>query len=270
MHQLRATDDRVHRAGLDAFGAADAVGLHHDRDPCGLVLAATAVFRRLGHPAGVASALGLLARVALDRGDEHRAVTAYHEMLRLWSVVDTRYASDAGFVGSSQPPIFPRWTSVDDRRSVVVALAGLAAIAVAHGQAQRAATLVGAVDLRIDETGVAIGESVRLMHDRVAAAVRAVADGQDLISLDETARDELLEHYGQARLDPGAASLTEREKEILQLLAVGVSATDELADRLYISQKTVKNHLASIFQKLAVSDRTQAVTLSAKRGIIDL
>ena len=60
---------------------------------------------------------------------------------------------------------------------------------------------------------------------------------------------------------------TEREKEILQLLAVGVSATDELADRLYISQKTVKNHLASIFQKLAVSDRTQAAIEAIRLGI---
>ena len=101
----------------------------------------------------------------------------------------------------------------------------------------------------------------------LAAAIRAVADGQDLISLDDTERDELLETYGQARLDPGAASLTEREKEILRLLAVGVSATDELADRLYISQKTVKNHLASIFQKLAVSDRTQAAIEAIRLGI---
>ncbi len=101
----------------------------------------------------------------------------------------------------------------------------------------------------------------------LAAAIRAVADGQDLISLDDTARDELLEHYGEARLDPGAASLTVREKEILQLLAAGVSATDELADRLYISQKTVKNHLASIFQKLAVSDRTQAAIEAIRLGI---
>jgi two-component system response regulator DesR len=44
----------------------------------------------------------------------------------------------------------------------------------------------------------------------LAAAVRAVADGQDLISLDDTARDELLEQYGQARLDPGAASISPR------------------------------------------------------------
>jgi DNA-binding NarL/FixJ family response regulator len=101
----------------------------------------------------------------------------------------------------------------------------------------------------------------------LAAAIRAVADGKDLIELDDTERDEILDSYGEAKLDPGAASLTEREKEILRLLAVGVSATDELADRLYISQKTVKNHLASIFQKLAVSDRTQAAIEAIRIGI---
>ncbi|MFP3881042.1 MAG: response regulator transcription factor [Actinomycetota bacterium] len=101
----------------------------------------------------------------------------------------------------------------------------------------------------------------------LASAVRAVADGQNLIELNDEERDSLLESYGEAELDPGAASLTPREREILQLLAIGVSATDELADRLYISQKTVKNHLASIFQKLAVSDRTQAAIEAIKLGI---
>lgn len=101
----------------------------------------------------------------------------------------------------------------------------------------------------------------------LAAAVRAVADGQNLIELSDEERDELLETYREAHLDPGAASLTAREREILQLLAVGVSATDELADRLYISQKTVKNHLASIFQKLAVSDRTQAAIEAIRLGL---
>ena len=101
----------------------------------------------------------------------------------------------------------------------------------------------------------------------LAAAVRAVADGRNLLEMDDEERDEVLESYREAELDPGAASLTAREREILQLLALGVSATDELADRLYISQKTVKNHLASIFQKLAVSDRTQAAIEAIRLGI---
>lgn len=101
----------------------------------------------------------------------------------------------------------------------------------------------------------------------LAAAVRAVADGRNLLDLNDEERDELLETYREAQLDPGAASLTSREREILQLLAAGVSATDELSDRLYISPKTVKNHLASIFQKLAVSDRTQAAIEAIRLGI---
>jgi two-component system nitrate/nitrite response regulator NarL len=101
----------------------------------------------------------------------------------------------------------------------------------------------------------------------LAAAIRAVADGNDLMKLGDEERDGLLETYREAQLDPGAASLTQREREILQLLAVGVTATDELADRLYISQKTVKNHLASVFQKLAVSDRAQAAIEAIRLGI---
>lgn len=101
----------------------------------------------------------------------------------------------------------------------------------------------------------------------LASAIRAVADGQDLIALNDEERDELLEKYREAELDPGAAALTPREREILQQLAAGISATDELAERLFISQKTVKNHLASIFQKLAVSDRTQAAIEAIRLGI---
>lgn len=101
----------------------------------------------------------------------------------------------------------------------------------------------------------------------LASAIRAVAGGHNLMDLDDEQRDDLLESFREAKLDPGAASLTAREREILQLLAIGVSATDELAERLYISQKTVKNHLASIFQKLAVSDRTQAAIEAIRLGI---
>ena len=100
----------------------------------------------------------------------------------------------------------------------------------------------------------------------LAAAIRAVAGGEMLIDYEETERDEVLGRYMSAKLDPGAEALTPREVELLQLLASGVSATDELAERLFISQKTVKNHLASIFQKLAVADRTQAAIEAIRLG----
>ena len=96
----------------------------------------------------------------------------------------------------------------------------------------------------------------------IAAAIRAVADGEILLS-----GVAIAEKHRHPTLDPGAAALTDRETEILTLLAKGVSSTEDLADRLFISQKTVKNHLASIFAKLSVADRTQAAIEAIRLGI---
>ena len=63
--------------------------------------------------------------------------------------------------------------------------------------------------------------------------------------------------------------LTRREEEILQLIADGYS-TSEVASRLFISGKTVKNHLASVYDKLDARDRTQAVLSAVRIGIIHL
>lgn len=63
--------------------------------------------------------------------------------------------------------------------------------------------------------------------------------------------------------------ISKREEEVLQLIAEGLSTT-EVASRLYISVKTVKNHLASVYQKLDSRDRTQAVVRAVRMGIIRL
>jgi len=63
--------------------------------------------------------------------------------------------------------------------------------------------------------------------------------------------------------------ITRREVEVLQAIADGNSPV-EVASQLYISQKTVKNHLASIYQKLDARDRTQAVVNAMRMGIIHL
>lgn len=101
----------------------------------------------------------------------------------------------------------------------------------------------------------------------LAAGIRAVAGGTRLTTLTPEEQSEALRKHANPVLDEGAASLTEREKEILTLLAKGVSSTEDLAERLFISQKTVKNHLASIFAKLAVSDRTQAAIEAIRLGL---
>ncbi|GIU87659.1 MAG TPA: response regulator transcription factor [Candidatus Tectomicrobia bacterium] len=68
---------------------------------------------------------------------------------------------------------------------------------------------------------------------------------------------------------PAASPLTKREEEVLQLIADGCSTT-EVAKALFISGKTVKNHLASIYEKLDARDRTQAVLSAVRIGIVRL
>lgn len=68
---------------------------------------------------------------------------------------------------------------------------------------------------------------------------------------------------------PVDSPLTKREREILQLVADG-NSTAEIARNLFISAKTVKNHLASIYAKLDARDRTQAVLSGMRLGIVQL
>jgi len=67
----------------------------------------------------------------------------------------------------------------------------------------------------------------------------------------------------------GPWSLTQRELEVLQLLAEGTT-NSEISERLFISTKTTKNHLAAIFQKLDVTNRTQALVRAVVMGLVTI
>ncbi len=104
--------------------------------------------------------------------------------------------------------------------------------------------------------------------DEVAEAVRAAANGDGALS-PEFARSMLREARTLVSPAPSEPVISKREEEVLQLVADGLSTT-EVASKLYISVKTVKNHLASIYQKLDSADRTQAVVRAVRMGIIRL
>ena len=105
--------------------------------------------------------------------------------------------------------------------------------------------------------------------DDVVRTVRLAANGETALS-PELAASMLAEAQ---RVDTPAEELepiiSRREEEVLQLVADGLS-TSEVAAKLYISIKTVKNHLASIYEKLDSRDRTQAVLRAVRMGIIRL
>lgn len=102
--------------------------------------------------------------------------------------------------------------------------------------------------------------------EEVAATVREAASDDTDVS-PNVAATMLAEARDLSNGDD--AVISRREIEVLQLIADGCS-TPEVAEKLYISQKTVKNHLASIYSKLDARDRTQAVLQAVRMGIVRL
>jgi len=99
-----------------------------------------------------------------------------------------------------------------------------------------------------------------MLRKELVETIRTVHAGQKRIPPEIAA--EMAEHYGDDALSP-------REVEVLRLVAAG-NANKMIADHLGISEETVKAHVRSILSKLGANDRTHAVTLAVKRGIIEL
>ena len=104
--------------------------------------------------------------------------------------------------------------------------------------------------------------------EEVASAVRMAATGDGALS-PQLATSMLAEVQRATGGPPGEPVISPREEEVLQLVADGLSLP-EVAAELFISVKTVKNHLASIYSKLDARDRTQAVLRAVRMGIIRL
>jgi DNA-binding NarL/FixJ family response regulator len=121
-------------------------------------------------------------------------------------------------------------------------------------------------------------------YDGDVQILKALKAGAQGYLLKGSLRRELVDairavHAGRKRMSPEAASqvanyagdsaLTLREIEVLELIAAG-SANKIVADKLSITEDTVKAHVRSILSKLGANDRTHAVTIALKRGIISI
>ena len=107
--------------------------------------------------------------------------------------------------------------------------------------------------------------------DEVAEAVRLAAQGEGAVSpgLAAAMLREAASAEAKVASGPKEDLLSQREAEVLQLVAKGMSPP-EVAAQLYISAKTVKNHLSNIYEKLEARDRTQAVLKGLRMGVIRL
>jgi DNA-binding NarL/FixJ family response regulator len=97
-------------------------------------------------------------------------------------------------------------------------------------------------------------------------AIRAVANGEAIFSPSVAKR--VIQYFATARTTPQLAfpELTEREREALALLAQGLTNA-AIADRLALSPKTARNYVSSIFSKLQVSDRAEAIIRARDEGL---
>jgi DNA-binding NarL/FixJ family response regulator len=110
----------------------------------------------------------------------------------------------------------------------------------------------------------------RAPAEDLVAGIRIVAAGDALLAPSVTRR--LIDHFA-SQPPPSSQDLaplrelTEREREVFELIAQGLS-NSEIADRLFLTEGTVKTHVKHIFEKLDVRDRTQAVILAYEVGVV--
>jgi non-specific serine/threonine protein kinase len=213
---------------------------------------ALAQFRAVGNTFGTAITLINMATAARHRGELSRATALYAEALAL------------------------RWDH-GDKVSVAGCLRGLALVAALARQHERAVRLfaahealraaIGAGGSRSAADAAILAEAREALGP--AAFERAWSAGRALPLPD--AVDEAL--AGSVAAPPPAAAtaeygLTGREVDVLRLLASGRS-NQEIADALFISRRTVTTHVTNLFAKLGVANRTEAVDLAHRHGLLD-
>jgi non-specific serine/threonine protein kinase len=216
-----------------------------------------ALARQLQEPWALARALHAQGEIALGQGNGAGARKHFSECLRL--------AEQAG-IASFLP----------------VALEGLAAVAAARGQSERALRLAGGADALRSRWRMPLTSVQRDLLERRLGPTRAAlddahrtaawADGHAL-SVQQLIADAL--HAEPARREPNARAeqaglkwLTRREREVASLVADGLR-NGEIADKLRISLNTVEVHMSNIMGKLGMDSRAQLAVWAAEQGLLD-
>jgi DNA-binding NarL/FixJ family response regulator len=156
----------------------------------------------------------------------------------------------------------PGQNGIDATRAVRAALPGL-----------RVVMLTAFADAELLFDAMQAGAAGYLLKhtppSELVATIRRILQGEHVLTPNLASR--FLREF-QARLSFGPRvklpQLSPREEEVLRLLATG-ETNRQIAKRLFVAEETVKSHVASIFRKLEVSDRTRAAILAVKAGLVE-
>ena len=217
-------------------------------------------WRRLGDPWGTSVVLGKLADIAQARGKDERAAKHYRESLNLW------------------------WGQNNQELGTVEIMTGLARLT-ANGQSEGAVRLFAVAEATQRRTGLILPSDNRANNDEALAAAR-VSLGEEAFAAAwaagwniplhravAEARDVAVDVGRAARAAPaprpGAAAgdLTPRELEVLGLVAEGLTNA-QVAEKLFLSPRTVNAHLTSVYHKLRVGSRSAAVRFAVEHDLV--
>ena len=201
-----------------------------------------------GYREGVGWALNQLGVVAYRRGDLERSERLLRESLAVHK--------DLG-----------------DMWRVASVLEALAETAGTREHFERSARLFGAADVLRETIGAPVPPCERPEYDRVSDSVRARMGDEAFSRTRAQGRGMTLEAAVSRALEPDISPVTTstvlstREAEVLSLVAEGLT-DQEVAQRLYLSPRTVGQHLRSVYRKLGVTSRTAASRVAIERGLI--
>lgn len=102
--------------------------------------------------------------------------------------------------------------------------------------------------------------------DKIASAIRSAAKGESVLEAKVTSK--VISKMQGFNKEKPHESLTAREMEVLQLIADG-NTNQEIADKLYITVKTVKTHITNLLSKLELDDRTQAAIYAYRNNLVN-
>jgi predicted ATPase/DNA-binding CsgD family transcriptional regulator len=155
---------------------------------------------------------------------------------------------------------------------IMMAVSGLARVAAAEGRPGQSAKMFGAADAMAERTGGVAPALMRRAHTQAEANVRAALDRERFDAALSSGRrltlDEAMDEAALLAAGPAArGEMTAREIEILRLVADQLTNKD-IADRLFVSVRTVHAHLRSIFRKLGVTSRAAAGRRAAELDLL--
>jgi DNA-binding NarL/FixJ family response regulator len=230
------------------------------------------------------------------RGDAHGAVAlaeeaqelaeterfAYMQAANTITLADAvRETGDLARAGSLYRQSLQIGLEQHEHRNVAVALAGCAALAAAREQAARAVRLCGAASAILEELGSSLTPGGQRSYETAETMARsALSETAYLAAWNEgqlLTLEEAVDHaIAAVSSDPDVRTLppaqpehivlSPRERDVLVLLASG-RTNQQIADALFVSRRTVSNHVSSILAKLGVPTRTAAAAYAVRHGL---